>query len=203
MNKTEHTEALEISKRLLAELVKFPAKSVVAAVSMRTSIGKFLAGFQGMAADGTLGTGLAECFRYAREAGATLNSMARVRTLLFKEAPKFHVGFVIVNAAIIFSFIEESEIIAGLEFKSRSEVDELMDAMVLDIEEIKLNKADSFASSDYQAFVGLSSLLIQHLSSTERLLPRIVQYTWPVHFPSLTMSNNIYGAGDRSEELIA
>jgi prophage DNA circulation protein len=78
-----------------------------------------------------------------------------------------------------------------------------MDAMNIAIEEIKLNKADSFVASDYQSFVFIAALLIQHMSSTERQLPRVVKYTWPVHYPSLTMSNRIYGEGSRSEELIA
>ena len=203
MKKFEYTEALEISQRLMTELVRFPVKPGKAAVDMRTAIGKFLAKFPVMASDGVLGTELLNCFELAREAGATLNSMARVRATLFAEVPAYHMGVVIVNAAIQFSFIEESKIISVQEFASRGEVDELMDAMNVAIEEIKLNKADSFVSSDYQTFVFLSALLIQHMSSTQRQLPRVVQYTWPIHYPSLAMSNRIYGEGSRSEELIA
>ena len=203
MKKPEYLEALELSQKLMDELVKFPIKPGRAAVDLRTAIGKFLAEFPTMAEGWTLGTELLNCFELARQAGATLNSMARVREMLFAEVPLYHMSDVIVNAGIIFSFIEQSEIIAVLEFKSRSEVVVVMDEMSVAIEAIKLNKADYFSSSDYQAFVFLAALLIQHMSAAERQLPRVVQYTWPVHYPSLAMSNRIYGNGERSEELIA
>jgi prophage DNA circulation protein len=58
-------------------------------------------------------------------------------------------------------------------------------------------------SKDYQNFVGLAALLVQHLSATERQLPRVVSYRYPVNFPALTLSNRIYGVGSRSDELIA
>jgi len=203
MNKLEYIEALEISKRLVTELVRFPAKPGKATVDLRTAVGKFLAEFPTMADNWVLGTELLNCFELARAAGATLNSMARLRATMFAEVPARHMGTTIVNAAILFSFIEESEIIAVQVFKSRGEVAELMDAMGVAIEDIKLNKADSFAANDYQAFVKIAALLIQHMSATERQLPRVVQYTWPIHYPSLALSNRIYGEGSRSEELIA
>ena len=51
--------------------------------------------------------------------------------------------------------------------------------------------------------VQLSALLIQHLSATERQLPRIVKYHMPINYPALALSNRIYGDGSRSDELVA
>ena len=77
----------------------------------------------------------------------------------------------------------------------------LIDEMTVIIEDIKLNKANSFVASDYQNVVALSALLIQHLSATERELPRIVTYAMPINYPALALANRIYGDASRSDEL--
>jgi prophage DNA circulation protein len=203
MKKSARTEALEISKRLLAPLINFPVKDAEMAAEMRVAVGKYLVNFYDIVSNKIAGTELLKCFELARLAGATLNSMNKVRVVVLAEVPTYNMGEAIINAAIIFSFVEQSKMISTMEFKSRVEVDTLMDAMSAIIEEIKLTRADSFVSSDYQSFIFLAAVLIQHMSATERMLPRIVKYNMPVHFPALTLANRIYGDGSRSEELIA
>jgi hypothetical protein len=203
MQKSELTEAKEIAGRMMTELLLFPVTSNVDAAKLRTAVGRFMVDFGTLVDNKVIGTELFACFEQARTAGAALNTMDRVRLSLFAEAPLYNLGLVIVNAGILFSFIEQSQVISVMEFTSRSEVDELMDAMNVIIDDIKLNKADSFTSSDYQSFVLLAALLIQHMSATERQLPRVLQYHWAVNYPALTLSNRIYGDGSRSDELIA
>lgn len=203
MKKSERAEALAISTRLMDELVSFPISSVGnEGANLRSAIGKFLSNFHQLVVDHVVGTELFACFEQARSASATVKSMNNVRIAMFKETPAFPLGLAIVNAAVIFSFIEQSQIIAKIEFKSRSEASTLMDEVAIIIEEIKMNKADSFVSKDYQNFVGLAALLVQHLSATERQLPRVVNYNFPVRLPALMLSNRIYGVGSRSDELI-
>jgi hypothetical protein len=201
--KPEYMEAKKIAEHLMEALVNFPVAASDAGAAMRVAVGKFMVRFSDLIYDRTIGTELYDCFEKARAAGATLNSMDRVREVMLAETPMYPVGNAIVNAAVIFSFVEQSQIIAIMVFASRFEAGAIMDAMSKVIEEIKVEKADSFVSGDYQHFVRLAALLVEHLSATERLLPRIVSYQWPVHYPSLTMANRIYGDGARSEELIA
>jgi len=202
VKKSERAESLEISTRLMTELVSFPISSVGnEGADLRSAVGKFLSNFSQLIVDHTIGTELFACFEQARDAGATIKSMNNVRAAMLKEVPAFPFGLSIVNAAIIFSFIEQSQIITEIEFKSRGEASMIMDEMALVIEEIKVNKADSFVSKDYQNFVGLAALLIQHLSATERQLPRVVNYSFPIRLPALMLSNRIYGVGSRSDEL--
>ena len=204
MIRSEQSEALAISGRVVAELLKFNiALTGEEGANLRSMIGRLISDFHGLLSTKTVGASLYACFEQARLAGATLIVMNNVRTAMFKELPVFLMGQSIVNAAVIFSFVEQSQIISYMEFGSRSEVSTLMDQMSAIIEDIKLNKADSFVSSDYQNFVALSAALIQHLSSTERKLPRIVKYKMEAHFPALALSNRIYSDGSRSEELIA
>jgi prophage DNA circulation protein len=170
---------------------------------LRLAVGRFLSDFGKSINDAVLGTKLWTCFEQARAAGATLNSMDAVRVAMFAEAPIYDLGFAIVNAAVIFSLVEQSYIIAETEYASRADVDVVMDRMNAVVEEVKLNKADSFTVKDYQNFIALSALMIQHLAITELQLPRIVQYHFPFHYPALALSNLIYGTGSRSGELIA
>ncbi len=202
--KTERAEALAIAQRLLAALLSFSLTPVgTAGADLRSAVGKFLSNFSELVVNKVVGTELFACFEQARVAGATLYSMNTVREAMFLEKPVFQLGFDIMNAGIIFSFVEQSQIIAGMEFRSRSQVSVLLDELSVVIEAIKLNKADEFIPNDYQNFVSLAALLVQHMSATERQLPRIIQLQMPIHYPSLALSNRIYGNGSRSEELIA
>lgn len=204
MKKSERAEALAISTRLMAVLVSFPISSIGdEGANLRSAVGKFLSNFHQLIVDHLVGTELLACFEQARMAGATVLSMNNVRKAMFKETPAFPLGLAIVNAAVIFSFVEQSKIISKIEFVSRISASILMDEMAVVIEDIKLTKADSFVSRDYQNFVGLAALLVQHLSATERQLPRVVNYLYGTHLPALYLSNRIYGVGSRSEELIS
>jgi hypothetical protein len=200
--KSEQSNALEISKRLMAALMSFPISSQgTAGADLRSAVGKFLSNFSELVNTYTLGASLYDCFEQARLAGATLNSMNNVRLAMFAETPTYPLGKAIINAAIIFSFVEQSQIITRLTFTSRIEVDTLMDQMGAIIETIKVEKADAFVSGDYQNFVMLAAVLVQHLSSTERQLPRVVEYNLAINYPSLNLANRIYGDASRSDEL--
>jgi prophage DNA circulation protein len=203
IKKPEYAEALGIIERMMSKLITFPISSNIDGAMMRSAIGKFIAEFPSYILNQVFGTELLNCFELARTAGATLNSMNRVYQSLSAETPVHNLGNVVVNAGIIFSFTEQCQIITVSTFGSRNEVDDLMDTISLVIEDVKLNKADSFAAVDYQGFISTAALLIEHLSSTERQLPRVVDYTMAINYPALALSNRIYGDGSRSDELIA
>jgi hypothetical protein len=204
MKKTERAEAIEISLRIMKQLTAFRVSSFsTAAAAMRLTIGQYMSNFIELRLDQTVGTELFACFEAARNAGSTLEAMDGVRTAMFAETPSFPLTVAIVNAAIIMSFAEQCQIISRIQFKSRTEVDVMIDKMVPIIDNIKLNKTDSFVVRDYQNFVAVSALLIQHLSATERQLPRVVWMSFPVNYPSLALANRIYADPSRSEELIA
>jgi len=204
ITKSERSEGLAISTRLMSALVSFPLSAAgTAGADLRSAVGKFLSNFFELIINLSLGTELFACFEQARLAGASVNSMNTVREAMLAETPVSPLGLDIVNAAIIFSFVEQCQVISSLTFGSRIAAETMMDEMSVIIENIKLNKADSFVSNDYQNFVALAALLIQHLTATERQLPRVVNYSFPVSYPSLNLANRIYGDGSRSDELIA
>jgi hypothetical protein len=201
--RTEYGEAFDITTRMMAALVQFAPSSSHAGAMMRMEIGKFLGQFYGYIHDGTIGTEMLACFNAARDAGATVNSMDGVREQALLEAPYFLLGNAIVNAGILFSFSIEAQIIVKATFDSREQVDRLMDAMTTVVEDIKLAKSNAFDAGDYQNFVALSASLFQHLSATERQLPRVVAYHMAVNLPALALANRIYSDASRSDELVA
>jgi prophage DNA circulation protein len=202
--KQERGEAFAILTRMMNELSSFSISTTGAeGATLRTAIGKVLSNFNDMLLGEVIGTELFACFELARTAGATLASMDRVRVAMFAEVPIYELGLAMVNAGVIFSLVEQSQIIAATEFKSQLDVNVVIDRMNVVIEETKLNKADTFTMGDYQNFIALSALLIQHLATTALQLPRIVQYHMPFNYPALALSNRIYGVGSRSDELIA
>jgi hypothetical protein len=204
MNKSERGEAFAISVRLIEQLVAFPVSSEGnLGANMRTAVGRYLSNFPDLIANKAIGRALLACFDTAFLAGATLTSMDNVRVSVLAETPQFSLGALVVNAATIFSFVEQSKIIADMEFKSQTDVDAVIDRMSLVIEEIKVTLSDSFTVADYRNFVALAALLIQHLAATRRKMPRIVKYQFPVNYPSLAMANRIYADGTRAEELAA
>jgi hypothetical protein len=202
--KAENREALAISIRLIDALMSFSISSEGSiGATFRLAIDNYLSNFNQLSSKINFGTDLYACFEQARIAGATLNSMDNVRVAMFAETPQFELGFAIVNAAIIFSFVEQSQIISKTEYLSRADVNVVIERMNAVIEDVKLNKADYFLVSDYQNFIALAALLIQHLAITELQLPRIVQYHLPINYTALALANFIYGDGSRSDELIA
>lgn len=206
MKRSERAEAVAISRRIMAQLSTFPVASFSQpAVDMRLAMGKYMANFQSLTLENEfVGTELNDCFEKARIAGATINTMDRVRNAMFMEsAPQHRFSKGIITATIIFSFAQQVKILADMEFKSRGEVVAMIDKMLPIIDTIKVNWGALFFIEDFQNFVALSALLVQHLSDTERQLPRIIRVKFPINYPALALANRVYGDASRSDELIA
>jgi hypothetical protein len=206
MKRSERAEAIDISRQIMAQLVTFPVASFSQpAVDMRLAMGKYMANFQSLTfVNEFIGTELLDCFEKARLAGATINTMDRVRKVMFAQpAPQFRFSKGVIIASIIFSFAQQVKIIAATEFRSRGEVVAMIDKMLPIIDTIKVNWGAFFFIEDYQNFVALSALLVQHLSDTERQLPRIIKMKFPINYPALALANRVYGDASRSDELIA
>lgn len=203
MRRSEPAELLAISSRLMSVLMGFPIQQFgEEGANFRSAVGRFLTSIPDMVADHNIGTRLFACFELARGAGVDIETMNEVRIAMFAEKPIHDLSERLINAAIIFSFVEQSHLISEIEFQSRSDVHVVMDAMTIIVDDVKLNRSELFEVTDYRNFVALSALLFQHLSATERQLPRVINFSFPIHYPSLALANRIYGDGTRSDELI-
>jgi hypothetical protein len=151
----------------------------------------------------TVGTELQACFDAALAAGATLVNMDNVRIAMLKETPQYYIGAAMACAGIIFSLVEQTRMITGMTFVSRSDVESMLTKMRDIFDDVKLAMSNMITGTNYEYLVALSAALIQHLAATERMLPRVVAYQMPTNLPALTVANLLYGDGSRFDELIA
>jgi hypothetical protein len=201
-NRSEYAEARAISVRLTKVLMAFPLTGLAGA-ALRNAVGTLLADFYNLAESALIGAQLLACFDAAREAGATLIIMNNVREAANIETPQFPLGIAVINGALIFTLVEQAQIITTMTFESRRDVDLLMDEMAVIIDELKLRGSEVFTVNDYRNVVTLSAALIHHMSVTERQLPIVLTYKLATNIPALTLSNFIYGDGTHSDELVA
>jgi prophage DNA circulation protein len=61
--------------------------------------------------------------------------------------------------------------------------------------------ADASQAGVYMATITLQARVIKHLSDQDRVLPRVVNYSFQQTMPAPTLSNRVYGTGERYLEL--
>jgi hypothetical protein len=169
---------------------------------LRRVVGNFQAHKVELVEKFIIGTELFACFEQARIAGASLDSLDWVRIKMMEEQPLYDFGLAAKLVGMVFSFVEQCTIIATIKFVSRSDVEEMMTRMAKVVETLKVEVAELLDGIDYQHLIRLAALLMQHLSVTERKLPRIVKYMMPDSNSAFSLANFLYGDGARFEELI-
>ena len=152
--------------------------------------------------DGDLGTRLLACFEAVRLAGATFDDIEQLRRLVVRQRPVSRYAIILAVSCLVFCLVQQAKLVTAMTFVSRSDVDVVMARVRKIFDATKLAVADYMAGAPYQAVVHLHAQLVQHLSATELLLPRIVTLTMASGMPALALANRIYGDGSRSDELI-
>lgn len=198
----EVREALAVIDRMLVALQSgIPTRGTVGS-ELRRVIGNFEAHQVEHVESFTIGTELFACFEQARTAGATLNTLDGVRNAMLAEQPVYDFGKSAKLAGMIFSFVEQCQLIATMVFISRTDVEEMIVRNDKVIEVLKLEVSELLDGMDYQSFTKLAAALVQHLAVTERKLPQVVNYTMPTSQTALSLANLLYGDGNRFAELI-
>ena len=201
MTRSDANEAAPIVDRMLANLVAtVPAKGR-AGSDARTAIGDARANAFKLCIYDALGPPLLECFTLARQAGATMQQLDVVRVMLEQEAPTTLGGVLVQNAGIRFCLASEARIIAAMTFVSRQDVDAIRQQMhqpFFDAQEIA---ADDMDQATFQALVRLNGSMVNHLVSTARPLPRMLNYQFFEPLPSLVMAYKLYSDASRCDEM--
>lgn len=199
----EINASIDMLERMMAALMSGPTSMVGSeGLALRRVVGDMLANASDLIQTGTIGTAVLGCFEQARLAGATVETMNRVRKVSMAETPIDAFGEAVQVSGVTFSFAQQCTMIAAMTFNSRSDVQALIKQMAAIVDDIKLFVCDILDGMHYQYVVHLSAALMQHLAYTERQLPRIVSYRMNISLPSLTLANRFYGDASRSDELI-
>jgi hypothetical protein len=197
----ENREALGILGRMLDSLLTGLSAKGEDGSTLRIAVGDLRMDAGDLVDQRTIGDELLRCFDLARTTGAKMADFDRVREAMMAEAPTYDFGIAVKLSGIVFSFMEQCQVIAATTFVSRFDVEDMMVKMIAITEEIKLEIADLLDGIDYTYLVAISAALVQHLAATERQLPRIVVANMPDSMPSLFLANYFYTDASRSDEI--
>jgi len=150
----------------------------------------------------TFGSRLWDCFDTARTLPITASVVAMVRYQISQEQPADMIATLVVETAIIFCLTTECIFITQTEFKSRDDVQVMMDRMSKAFNDAREQAADRMDSLTYENLTTLGGSIINHLNSASLALPRMVRFEYATSWPALTLANLIYQDGSRWQELV-
>src|SRR6185312_12240722 len=102
IDKVQIDEAIGILEVMMTSLLNGISTSGRTGSTLRNTVGDILANAELYITGGILGTKLLVCFDQAREAGATLDVMDRVRITMMAEAPIYDFGEAVKLISIVF-----------------------------------------------------------------------------------------------------
>jgi prophage DNA circulation protein len=97
----------------------------------------------------------------------------------------------------------EAQLIAAMAFVSRQDVDDMLIGIVIPFNDAEEIAADEMDQETYQALIGLNAALVNHLITTARPLPRMVNYQFADVMPSLVVAYRLYADASRADEIVA
>ncbi|TCR60934.1 hypothetical protein [Bosea sp. BK604] len=149
----------------------------------------------------TMGTALDAAFRAASIAGADFDSMDRVRALAESVSLTTKTGQAGRIACIRFALIGMATALGETNFRSREDVRAASSRISSAFSPAIEIAADSGDNVGYRDFVALHAAVTRDLAMRGRPLPQMVPYSYARAMPTLTLSQRLYGAGDRADEL--
>jgi hypothetical protein len=201
MNKADALEAAPIVQRCMMNLIKTVPSSGLTGSQARTAIGDTIAqAYPALRAD-TLGPLLDDSFSLARQSGATAQQLETVRLLTSGETPQTLGGTLIQNDLIMFCLVTEADIIQGLTFVSRQDVDNVLYM----IKQPFLDAIDQAADDmDQMVFMGLVTLrgaTVSYLVDLQRPLPRMMNYQFLDPQTTLQLAYRLYSDAGRADQV--
>jgi hypothetical protein len=201
MKRIDAQEAAPILDRMLANLIATVPAMGRAGSDARTAIADARANAFKLCIDDALGPPLDACFDLARRAGATMQQIDFVRVQLEQEAPATLGGALVLNAGIRLCLATEAVIIAGMTFVSRQDVDAIKLQLLQPFQDAEETAADEMDQAMFQALITLHGAVTNHLVSTARPLPRMVNFQFFEPLPTLVMAYKLYDDASRCDEL--
>jgi prophage DNA circulation protein len=203
MTSDEANEVLGIVQRIgpvvLSSAVN-PAGSI--GTSLRRAVGMMIADVN-MINLPTFAIAFMVCLELARLSAATVVTMDRVRKAALAEAPASLPAVQTVLAIVRLTLACEARIITAMTFVSRDDVDALATAANAAFAQTSDVASDDLDAGVYQTLISLQAAVVKHLADLGRLLPRVINYDYPVVMPALRMAQLAYADPSRFAELIA
>jgi prophage DNA circulation protein len=151
----------------------------------------------------TFGTVFAMILDLTRQCAATLVTTDRIRKAALAETPAGLPATQTVLAIVRLTLASEAQVLAGMAFRSRDEVDAIATAMNDAFSATEERASDDLDAHTYIALMSLHGDVTKHLADQGRVLPRVISYQYQMVMPSLRMAQYVYADPSRSDELIA
>jgi prophage DNA circulation protein len=149
----------------------------------------------------TFATVFATILDMARQCGATLVTMDRVRKAALAETPHSLMATQTVLAIVRLTMACESRIVTAMTFTSSNQVDDISLALNEAFGQTSEAASDDLDAYTYMALITLWGDVTKHLADRGRQLPRIISYNYQMVMPSLRMAQLVYADPSRSTEL--
>lgn len=203
MDRAGALEATPIMQRALRALLTAAPTRGRPGSDLRTACGSLTLNAEVLIASDKAGPPLANCFNLALKTGATQKQLSYVRSTMMEEAPKSVGAILITNAIIQMCLASEGQVIAGMTFVTRSDVDQLKQLMNEAFGAAEETAADAMDAMTYQALVKLHAAITAYLVETARPLPRLIRFQFAAPMPTLQVAQRLYYDASRADELRA
>jgi prophage DNA circulation protein len=188
-------------RRTTDNLITFVSKPGRSGAQLRNVVGDLNAHITTYLSDATFGDRLLSCFRLATDAGISLAWLDKVLRGLVEEDPKSVSAITVMQNAFIMALAQQARIIAKTTFRSRDEVDATMRRQKVWFDQARDYAAERMANPSYISLLEMAAAMTRYLTDMARPLPRMVRYELPIIWPSLTISNYIYGEATHAEDI--
>jgi hypothetical protein len=150
---------------------------------------------------GTIATDLALCFSEATAAGASYAGMDAVRTYLIGLAPKSLEASAAVQIGVQLTLSQMSLILSATTYVSRTDIENDLQKIGAAFEAAEEYAADQMDSANYRALITLHAAIVNDLTTRQRPLPRMINYSVGSIMPSLALANYLFGDASRADQL--
>ena len=203
MNKADVSEAAPLVLRLLKNLSVCIVATGLSGSQARTAIGDVAANVIPLLSGDALGTPLANCFNLVVLSGATQPQIAAVRVATELEQPLLLGAVIIQNSIIRLCLATEAQIIAGMTFVSRQDVDALKASLRQPFDDAEEIAADDMDQATFMSLMTLDAAITDFLVTTARPLPEMTSYQFAVVLPSLVIAYRLYQDASRADQVVS
>jgi len=130
-----------------------------------------------------------------------LMQMNDVCSVAAAHSPQLVGAIVVRDACIELALVEMANIIAGMTFVSRLDVDRVREVVNASYDIVEEEVADQMDSIAYRALIGLHAAIIAHLTATARPLPQLLYFRFGNIIPTLVVAQKLYADAGRADEL--
>ena len=206
MTKDEMNECVAMLGKVTGFLLaSVPSSATIGIIGsqFRLDVGTLMATAADQLVAQTDAVSLYTCFEDARLCGCDLPHMRNIRSQIAALTPSTPKAILLVEMALVFALSETTQIIQAMTFTARDQVDTLLLNLQHDFGVSIEQAADRLDSTTFQALTALHASIVRYLVVTAQPLPLLTTYTFAQSFPTLVISQHLYGDASSADDILA